>query len=268
MKLRTALTASAVALAAAFAGTAAMAPAAPAQQAAKPEQQVSVHWSEADGITAGMATTTTSTATYKFTTLVNSKPVRWNPCQVIHWRYNPAGQPSWLRSDGSRYYGFDVIRSAMAKVSTATGIRWVYDGKTTSVPTSKWLPTSVATIRPVLIGWTDGAHSDLLASQPASTLAVTRTAYFKTVVDGVTLAATKGMAIAFDRTNKLPGVGNQSWRSVALHELSHGMGLSHVGTTSQVMYPMLTNLHRELQSGDLAGLSRLGRSQGCINLGF
>jgi hypothetical protein len=264
MTLRTALTATAAAaaaVAASLAGTAAMAP-------ATPSQQVSVHWSEADGISAGMGTTTTSTATYKFTTLINSKPVRWNPCQVIHWRYNPSGQPSWLRSDGSRYYGFDVIRSAMAKVATATGTKWVYDGKTSSVPTSKWLPTSVSTIRPVLIGWSDGAHSDLLKYQPASTLAVTRTAYFKTVLDGVTRTATKGMVIAFDRTNRLPGTGNQSWRSVALHELSHGMGLSHVGTTSQVMYPMLTTKHRELQSGDLAGLYRVGRSQGCIDLGF
>jgi len=266
MKIRTALAATAAALATAVAGTAAMAPVAPTAAPAKPA--VSVHWSEPDGISAGMSTATTSTTLYKFTTLVGGKPVRWNPCQRIHWKYNPAGQPWWTRSDGTKYSGLTVIKSAMAKVAAATGTVWVYDGTTTSVPTSKWLPTSVSTIRPVLIGWTDGKHSDLLSGQPASTLAVTRTAYFKTVLDGVTLAATKGMAIAFDRTNKLPGVGAQSWRSVALHELSHGMGLSHVGTTSQIMYPMLQTKYRELQSGDIAGLYKVGKAQGCIDLGF
>jgi len=266
MRIRTAFAATAAALATAVAGTAAMAPAAPTSPPAEPK--VSVHWSEADGISAGMTTATTTTSLYKFTTLVSGKPVRWNPCKVIYWKYNPAGQPWWTRSDGTKYSGFTVIRSALAKVAAATGTNWVYAGRTTSVPTSKWLPTSTSTIRPVLMGWTDGKHSDLLSGQPWSTLAVARTAYFKTTVDGVTKAATKGMVIAFDKTNKLPGVGAQSWRSVALHEISHGMGLSHVGSTSQIMYPMLLKKYRELQSGDRAGLYRLGKSQGCVDLGF
>jgi hypothetical protein len=266
MKLRTALAASAVSLATAVAATAAMAPAAPV--AAPADASPSVHWSEPDAIAAGMATTTTSTSLYKFTTLISGKPVRWNPCAAIHWKYNPAGQPWWTRSDGTKYSGFTVIRSALAKVAAATGTTWVYDGTTTSVPTSKWLPTSTSNIRPVLMGWSDGSHSDLLSGQPASTLAVTRTAYFKATVDGTTKAATKGMVIVFDKTNRLPGVGAQSWRSVALHEVSHGMGLTHVSSSSQIMYPMLLTKYRELQSGDLSGLYRVGKSQGCIDLGF
>jgi len=262
MKLRTPLAAAGLALAVAVAGTAAMAPVAPA------EPRVSVHWSEADGISAGMATATTSTALYKFTTLVNTKPVRWNPCKAIYWKYNPKGQPSWTLSDGRYITALYVIKQAVAKVAAATGTTWIYAGTTSATPTSKWLPTSVSTIKPVLLGWASGSTSDLLSSQPSSTLAVTRTAYFKAVIDGVTRAATKGMVIAFDRTNKLPPSGAQSWRSVALHELAHGMGLSHVGTTSQVMYPMLLNKYKELQSGDKAGLYKLGRSQGCIDLGF
>jgi hypothetical protein len=266
MKISSALALTAPFLAVAFAGTAAVVPGEAEVKPAAP--RMSVHWSEADGISAGVATATTSVSRYRFTTLVSRKPVRWNPCQRIYWRYNPAGQPWWTRSDGTRYSGFTVIRSALAKVAAATGTTWVYAGRTTSVPTSRWLPTSTSTIRPVLLGWTDGRHSDLLRGQPWSTLAVTRTAYFKTTVNGVTKAATKGAVIALDRTNRLPGVGAQSWRSVALHEISHAMGLSHVGSTSQIMYPMLLRKYRELQSGDRAGLYRLGRSQGCVNLGF
>lgn len=227
-----------------------------------------MHWSDADGLAAGMATTTTTTVTYRFSTYVNSKPVRWNPCKPIHWRYNPAGQPVRILSDGRRVTGFHAVRSAVAKVALATGTTWVYDGTTSSTPTSKWLPTSVATIRPVLLGWTDGAHSDLLSGRSSSTLAVTRTAYFKTTIGGVTKAATKAMVVAFDRTDKLPLTGAQSWRSVALHEISHGMGLAHVSTTSQMMYPMLLTKYTELQSGDRTGLYKLGISQGCVNLGF
>lgn len=258
MLLRTAF----AALTLAVAGTAALAPPAPVRP------DVSVHWSEADGLAAGMATATTSTPTYRFTTVIAGKPVRWNPCEKIHWKFSPAGMPTWTRADGTKVTGLQVIKSAIAKVALATGTTWVYDGTTTATPSSRWLPTSTSTIKPVLLGWTDGSRSDLLKGHPANTLAVARTAYFKTVVDGKTVAATKAMVIAFDRTNKLRPWGGQSWRSVALHELSHGMGLSHVGTTTQMMYPMLQTKYTELQSGDKAGLYKLGRSQGCINLGF
>ena len=217
-----------------------------------------VRWTEPDAL-GGATSTTSTTSLYKVSSYVAGKPVRWNPCAPIHWRFRTTGAPTG---------GLSMAKSAVWRIAVATGIRFVYDGTTTATPTSKWLPSSTTSVRPVLIGWTDGAHSDLLAGRPANVLGVTRTAYFGATVDGTTLAATKAAVIALDRTNKLPMYGSLSWSATLLHELGHAMGLDHVGATSQLMYPMLHKNIYSLQYGDKAGLARLGRSAGCINLPF
>jgi hypothetical protein len=217
-----------------------------------------VTWGEKDPVMAGTATTST-TQLYKFSTLVSGKAVRWNPCQAIHWKFKSSGAPA-----GALVY----VKASVARVSKATGIKFVYDGTTTSTPNSSWLPKSTSGIRPLLIGWTDASHSDLLRGQPSAVLGVTRTAYFGIVRDGVTLAATKAAVIALDRTNRLPLTGSVSWTTTLLHELGHAMGLDHVGNSHQLMYPVLQRKLYGLQSGDLTGLSKLGRPSGCIDLGF
>lgn len=222
------------------------------------QASVSVHWTEADPVVAGTTISTTSTL-YKFSTVVAGKAVRWNPCAPIYWRFNPAGAPS-----GSGL----ILHRAVARIAQATGTTWKYVGTSTATPSSGWLPKSISTIKPVLIGWTDGAHSNLLAGQPAAVLGVARTAYFGATVGGVQLAATKAAVIALDRTNRLPLTGAVSWRTVILHELAHVMGLDHVANYRQLMNPILSRTHTDYQSGDLAGLSKVGRPAGCINLGF
>lgn len=217
-----------------------------------------ITWSEPDAIGAS-TTITATTALYKFSSVVGGKAVRWNPCAAIHWKFKSTSAPSG---------GFTVVKNAIARVSLVTGIRFVYDGSTTSTPTSSWLPKSTTGIRPVLIGWTDASHSDLLRNQPASVLGVTRTAYFGTTIDGVSRAATKAAVIALDRTNKLPLTGGVSWKTTMEHELGHAMGLDHVGNTRELMYPVLQRSLWGLQYGDVQGLIRLGRTAGCIDLGF
>ena len=222
------------------------------------EPAATVTWSAPDSVMAG-STTTTSTALYKFSSIVSGKAVRWNPCAPIHYRIRSTYIPSG---------GTATIRSAISAISAATGIPFVYDGATTATPTSSWLPKTSTGIRPLLIGWTDGSHSDLLRNKPAAVLGVTRTAYFGISVDGATLAATKAAVIALDRTNKLPMTGSVSWKTTILHELGHAMGLDHVTNAKQLMYPVLQRNLYGLQSGDKAGLAKLGRSMGCIDLGF
>jgi len=220
--------------------------------------RVSVQWSEPDEVgTVGGSTSTT--ALYKFSSIVGGKPVRWNPCATIHWKFRTVGGPA---------YGVVIAREAVKRIAYLTGTRWVEDAGTTATPTSSWLPKSTLNIRPVLIGWTDGAHSDLLAGRPKSVLGVTRTAYFGTTINGVSLAATKSAVIALDRTDKLPLRGPLSWKTTLLHEMGHAMGLDHVGSSSQLMYPSLSRTLTDLQAGDRSGLYRLGKSAGCINLGF
>ncbi len=214
--------------------------------------------SEPEPVGAGTAGTST-TQLYKFSAYVGGKPVRWNPCAAIHWRFRTTAAPRG---------GLTIAKAAVAKVALATGIRFVYDGTTTAVPNSKWLPTSTSNVRPLLIGWTDASHSDLLAGRPRNVLGVTRTAYFAATVDGRSLAATKAAVVALDRTDRLPLTGSVSWSSVLQHELGHAMGLDHVGNTRELMYPVLQRTLSGLQPGDRTGLYRLGRAAGCISLPY
>jgi hypothetical protein len=207
----------------------------------------------------GAPATATGTAPYKFSVLVAGKPVRWNPCQTIYWKYNPSGGPKG---------GYDVITSAIKRVAYLTGTRWKYVSSTRTEPTSKWLPSSTSSIRPLLIGWSDASQSDLLRGQAKSVLAVARTAYFQVAIDGANVAATKSAVIALDRTDRMPLYGAVSWRATVLHELGHVMGLDHVGSRSQLMYPVLQRDLKTLMAGDQAGLRKLGRESGCVNLGF
>jgi len=71
---------------------------------------------------------------------------------------------------------------------------------------------------------------------------------------------------AGNMTDRLPLTGRSSWSAVTLHELGHAMGLAHAGSSRQLMYPVLQPSLTALQSGDLTGLARVGRGEGCINL--
>jgi hypothetical protein len=58
-----------------------------------------------------------------------------------------------------------------------------------------------------------------------------------------------------------PG-GDDLLRFVLAHEIAHALGLGHIDDPTQLMYPY-ANGHDHFQDGDLAGLYRLGASQGC-----
>lgn len=200
--------------------------------------------------------TTVGSTSYTFTTLLDGKPVRWDPCSPIRWTANVSQAPAG---------GLDVLKAAVARVAAVTGTTWQYVGTTTTKPTGAYLPTKAqATYPPVLLGWTDGASSDLLAGQTKSVLGMTRTAWFGVqLADGSKVAATRAAVVALDRTDALPLKGSNSWSTVALHELGHVMGLGHVNDTTQLMASVLPAV-TDLQAGDQAGLQKVGVGAGCV----
>lgn len=217
--------------------------------------------------TARTASTTTSAArtgttagstSYSFSTMLDGSPVRWDPCTPIRWTSNTSRGPAG---------GLDVLKAAVARVASLTGTTWEYVGATTTVPRAAYLPTRAqSSYPPVLIGWTDAASSDLLAGQTASVLGMTRTAWFGVQMpDGGKIAATRAAVIALDRTDSLPLTGATSWKTVALHEVAHAMGLGHVSDKTQLMASVLPAV-TDLQAGDQAGLQQLGRSSGCVTV--
>lgn len=202
--------------------------------------------------------TTTGSTSYAFSTVLDGAPVRWDPCTPIRWTANVSRGPAG---------GLEVLQASVARIAALTGTTWQYVGTTATQPTAGYLPTQAqAQYPPVLIGWTDGAGSDLLAGQAKNVLGMTRTAWFGVQTpEGRKVAATRAAVIALDRTDALPLKGASSWSAVALHELAHAMGLAHVSDRTQLMATVLPALS-DLQAGDRAGLVRVGRNAGCVTV--
>ena len=141
----------------------------------------------------------------------------------------------------------------------------MYDGTTTSTPTSAWLPKSDPAITPLLIGYTDAAHSDLLKGQPSAVAGMTRTLTFSyPLATGRSTSAIRAAVIALDRADRLPLTGASSWQAVLEHELGHAVGLAHAGSSAQLMHAVLPATAKDYQSGDRAGLTAVGAGAGCV----
>jgi hydroxyethylthiazole kinase-like sugar kinase family protein len=208
--------------------------------------------------TAPVAAGPMASSSYTFSTVLDGSPVRWDPCTPIRWTANLTGAPAGA---------LDVLRGAVARVASVTGTTWHYVGASSATPSSAYLPrTAQDSYAPILIGWTDASRSDLLAGQRDTVLGMTKTSWFGVrTADGRSIAATRAAVVALDRTDKLPLTGARSWSAVALHELAHVMGLGHVSDSTQLMATILPAIS-DLQSGDRAGLVRVGRTAGCVTV--
>jgi hypothetical protein len=93
---------------------------------------------------------------YKFLATVGGHPVRWNPCQQIHYVVNLSEAPSGSIAD---------VEEAIRRVSTDTGISFVFDGSTQEIPQhdrSSYLPSLYGERwAPVVIAWATQAETDI-----------------------------------------------------------------------------------------------------------
>ena len=183
-------------------------------------------------------------------------PVRWDPCQPIHWVLDPTGAPAGALAD---------LDTATQRVTEATGIRFVYDGTTTEEPTRErhpFQPDRYGADRwaPVLIAWaaphTSGvplADSDRAVSIP---VAVGGDDHQVFATGQIVLNRFAPLADGFtDRAH--------SWGAVMLHELGHLVGLDHVDDPTQLMYRFPGDGPVRWGPGDLRGLAAVGADNGC-----
>jgi len=197
-----------------------------------------------------------STDEYRFLATVGGKPVRWNPCEPIHYVVNVARAPAGSLED---------VQRAVADVSAATGIVFVYDGLTDEIPQrdrSPYQPDRYGDRwAPVVIAWAMQAQTDIqFHSNDEYFAAVARPL---SAPGGPPQFVSGWVAVNAGDPNppgwSYPGAQGPT----VLHELGHVMGLDHVTSRAELMEPSGGDM-TQFGPGDLAGLERLGRDQGCL----
>ena len=178
---------------------------------------------------------------------------RWDACQVISYRVNPARMPAGALRD---------VHEAFRRISAATGLRFSYAGATAYVPYRKGSNAGPANTD-MAIAWATPRQVPGLAGRVLGLggyAAVGETGSWNRITQGVAV---------LDSTRRL-AAGFASHRSTTrglllLHELGHALGLDHVDDRRQVMYPVLLPRAARYAGGDLRGLAAVGAARGCFS---
>ena len=197
-----------------------------------------------------------------------STPIaRWNPCQVIGYRVNLANSTAGALTD---------VKDAIARVSSASGLRFVYRGTTKILPGrgNDTYPANTG----LIIAWATPGQSTILpkTNNKYQTVAGMGGAYWSSARDtkGKPASMINEGFVVLNGTVKLAGgfgsgpkYGWQGTRGQALmHELGHVAGLDHpsINDKVQIMYSVLTRKSAVWGAGDKNGLRRVGAPAGCL----
>jgi hypothetical protein len=193
---------------------------------------------------------------YRFLAVIGGDPVRWNPCEPMHYVIDPG-----LASQGS----LDDVYTAIARISAATGIPFVYDGLTSEIPERDRSPVETQEYgerwAPLLIAWVRPDQTDIAFSGDGHD--------FAAVARPLTAPTDPRQFVSgWIAVNQLdpnpPGwdePGDQG--PTVLHELGHIMGLDHVSSKAELMEPS-GGLVTDLGPGDREGLAQVGWPAGCL----
>jgi len=198
--------------------------------------------------------------------------VRWDPCTTITYAVNVRHAAG---SDKARAAALADVHDAMARAAARTGLTFRYAGRTTEIPRDageSWSDRQKAA--EIVIAWVDQdqatSRSNLLISTGDGYVSGTGGWVWKAWTSGGTweLAVGRGFVVinADHRGSYQPGFGSGRTRgALLLHEIGHALGLDHVGSTRELMYPkMLNRASSTYKTGDRTGLTKVGESLGCI----
>lgn len=180
----------------------------------------------------------------------------WDSCRgPITWKFSTGSAPSGALKQ---------VKGAFARVHAATGLDFRYLGTTDVAPDPGGAPDSGAD---VVIGWLgQRAFSDQYGDAVGMGGARYFTNHRLANGDRVNRASQGGVALNARYNDDLGnGFGTGfTWGEVLMHELGHVVGLDHVGSTKQMMYPSITRGAARFGAGDLNGFRKVGDTFGCL----
>ena len=191
---------------------------------------------------------------------VEGHVARWNPCAPIHYRVNTTYAPSGALTD---------TKTAVSRIAKETGMTFVYDGSTKTIPTKKGARAAGITIAWAKPGVGTG-RTDLLPGGKVIGNAGFNASYRINggVISGMRIV--NGYVVIDTASNKLKAGfadnknGATTRGALLAHELGHVIGLNHVNDKSQLMNPIIGG-YSSFGAGDISGLRKLGKPAGCIS---
>lgn len=214
----------------------------------------------ATSTTAALSTAPGRAGAYSFLAKVGKKPVRWNPCHRIRYRANLAEAP---------HHALRQVKKALRRVHHGSGLRFHYLGKTRVKPnpSGRHYPGRTE----LVVGWLRPSQTRYLtkgvAGQGGGQWIIYRyhghrVGQIRTGFAVLNAKLNGRLANGFGAGHRYGEQGTEG--QLLMHELGHVVGLGHVQNKPQIMYPMLTHKIARWGAGDLNGLERVGRSQGCL----
>jgi hypothetical protein len=206
--------------------------------------------------TVGATTTAVTALPYRLLASYSGSVARWNPCETVRWAFNPVGAPPG---------GLAVVRAALSHLTALTGLRFAYVGTSTAPLSSTYLAQSHwGAYKPLLIGWSTAARSDLLAGTGITHVGETRMSWVGLNTPSGPRAELATGVVVFNSHSPAPYWGPGSRYTYALHELGHAVGLGHSAVATNIMSAVIPHTARDYAAGDLRGLAVVGSRGGCL----